>query len=98
MTSIYPLVQFVDAPDPSATVRFDFNARGTWADDEVRPNHDGFSIGVPQLIGEPDSVAVEYDLRTLSFSLMVAGSRLVALRAQRDLAREILRPSNWLMF
>lgn len=94
----YPLVRFVASPDVSAAVRFDFNAAGTWADDDVWPDHDGFSLGVPELEGDPDGVGVEFGLRELSFNFVVRGSDQAAAKVLSALSREILRATNWLMF
>lgn len=89
----YPLVRLVDEPDPSATVRFDFNAVPlTW------PDHDGFDLGAPPLLGAPDATGNEYGLRTLSFRLAVNGTEATALRLQSDLARELQRREGWLLF
>lgn len=93
----YPLVQFVSAPAETATVRFDFN-EDAWADDSSWPEHDGFSLGAPTLEGDPDGVDVQYGFRSLTFSLIVKGSRPAALARQSALAREILRQTNWLRF
>jgi hypothetical protein len=94
----YPLVRFVDAPDPAAVIRFDFNAAGTWADDETWPEHDGFSLGAPAFEGDPDAYGVEYGYRELGFNLLVDGSATLAARTMGRLSRELQRRDNWLLF
>ena len=90
----YPLVQLVDQPDLAATVRFDFNG-----DDLRWPDHDSFDLGSPPLLGDPDGVGSEYGLRALAFRLMIrGGSHAVALALQAQLARELQRNENWLLF
>lgn len=98
MTYPYPKVQFVAAPEPDAAVRFDFNAAGTWADDRTWPKHDGFSLGVPTLEGDPDAVGVEYGLRQLTFNVMVEANHATAQSIMSKLARELLRRTSWLRF
>lgn len=94
----YPLVRFVDAPDPDAVVRFDFNTAGEWADQKVWPGHDGWTLGSPVREGDPDSYNTDWGFRRASFNLIVEGTKQTAARVMSQLSRELLRRDNWLLF
>lgn len=91
----FPLVKFVAAPEVAAAVRFDCNVQTPG--DRVHVRNDGFDLGVPELVGDPDGVEVEYGLRTVSFTLRVEGPKPAALTLQSAVARELMRAENWLM-
>jgi hypothetical protein len=92
----WPLVQFVDAPTDPATVRHDFNdldVAQTWIPRE------GFSFGVPQLEGDPDSQDSDFGLRQgLQFLVYVAGPKSAAMAVKAAMTRELMRRTNWLKF
>lgn len=89
----YPMVQLVSSSEDAAVVRFDCNAEGrTW------PEHDGFTIGAPSIIGDPGAVGVEFGYRTVTFNLVISDGEAGARRVQSELARELLRNDNWLRF
>lgn len=94
---MWPRVRFVDAPEVSAGVRFDFHDRLT---ETTRTSllADDWSLGVPVLQGEADAESVQYGPRTLRFTLVVEGPKLAALAKQSAVAREMLRRDNWLLF
>jgi hypothetical protein len=80
-------------------VRFDFNTAGEWSDDETWPEHDGFSLGVPTLEGDPDAYGVQYGLRQLEFNVIISGAYSDASRLWSQLAKELVtRRTNWLLF
>src|SRR5690606_9245799 len=93
----YPKIRFVDAPEASAVVRFDFNADDPGADAATAVLADDFSLGAPTLRGEPGESGRFYDPRQMSLPVQVHGSKALALKVQQRLAREVLRPDNWLM-
>lgn len=95
MADRWPRVQFVDAPDLSANVRYDLN------DGDAGPLAEGWSLGSPALQGDPDSVGTKWLPRELSFTQAIDGS----ISEGRDvewhinaLRREMYRRSNWLLF
>lgn len=94
---MWPRVRFVDAPDVTANVRFDFHDRLTGT---ARTSllADDYSIGAPALEGDPDAEAVQYGARTLRFTLVVEGPRSAARAKQAAVAREMLRRDNWIQF
>ncbi|GAA1909418.1 hypothetical protein GCM10009737_08360 [Nocardioides lentus] len=101
----WPRVRFVDAPRPDARVRFDFY--DTDPDGDVDGGgervvtsvaDEGWSLGVPSLVGDPDGIGAVYGTRELAFTLAVEGPRTLAVAKQSELAREILRRRNWLLF
>lgn len=95
----YPVVRFVEKPEVGATELFDFNdGHGFNADADTGPLAEGYTLGTPQIEGAPDGVGVEYGMRQMSFALRIKGSRFEALRVQAQLARQVLRPRNWLLF
>lgn len=91
----YPLARVVDAPDPSATVRYDFSDEDAVAPRRVTP--EGFTLGVPTLQGDPDSVGFLYGWRKPFVPHRIKGEKRDALEALAVLSREILRYSNWLL-
>lgn len=93
--SNWPLVQFVDAPDPDAAVRYDFNAGDA---DAPRRVGDDFTLGVPTLDGDPDAVGQSWGVRSPSFTQRIKGPKAAALEALGALSRELLRPTNWVHF
>lgn len=88
----YPQVQFVAAPEDGAAVLFDFN------NDLDAAIEDGtFSLGTPEILGDPDGLGVQYGPRTIAFDLLLHGTRGAALAAQAELARTfMLRRRGWL--
>ncbi len=86
------MVQLVSSPDLDAEIRFDLNDGFSW------PDHNGFSLGAPPLLGDPGGVGAEYGFRTLSFTLIVEGDEDSALRQHSYLARQLLRDENYLRF
>lgn len=90
----YPLVRFVDAPDPTASVRYDFNRETGAAPRRVARN--GLSLGSPVLSGEPDAAGAAFGFRRPSVQQRIYGPKQDALQALSSLSRELLRPTNWL--
>ena len=90
----WPRVAFVAAPEVDAETLFDFN------DDLVLswPESEGFSLGEPELSGDPDGIGAEYGLRDLEFSLVIRAHKAEALAKQSALARQMWRRRNWLLF
>lgn len=88
----YPQVQFVAAPEDGAEVLFDFN------NDLAAAIEDGtFSLGTPEIQGDPDGLGVQYGPRTIEFDLLLHGTRGAALATQATLARTfMLRRRGWL--
>lgn len=93
----YPLLQFVSAPEVGATVRFDFNA-ALGVDSTSFYDHEGFSLGAPEMIGNPGEYGTSWGDRELTLTAFIEGSRSAALAAQTTLARELWRAENWLAF
>jgi hypothetical protein len=91
----WPLVKFVDAPEVGANVRYDFNNALAAATRSVQSD---FTLGSPTLDGEPDAIGVAYGYRQPLFTQLVKGEKSDALQALSLLSRELLRPTNWLMF
>lgn len=91
----YPLARLVDAPDPSATVRYDFNDRDAAAPRSVQ--RDSFTLGAPSLQTAVDAVSPLYGDRALGFTHFVKGAKSDALSAIAVISRELLRPSNWML-
>ena len=94
----YPIVQLVSVPESGATVRFDFNNAGAWSDTQTWPLHDGFTIGPPQLQGDPGNYGNQYGPRSLEFNLIVSGTFADAARISSRLALELGWRRNWLLF
>lgn len=92
----YPIVQFVSAPEPDATVRFDFQNADPAADAETVVLAEDFSLGAPQLMGEPGEGGRYMEPRSMFLPAQIKGAKALALRVQQRLAREVLRKDNWL--
>ena len=90
--TVYPLVQFVDSVDVSATVRLDLQAG------PVSIDADGFSLGAPSMEGDPGGIGVEDGFRKISLPAVVEGDKGEALAVLSKLAVELLRETNWLRF
>lgn len=88
----YPLVQLMASPDTGAEIFFDFNDGLSW------PEHDGFTLGAPPLLGDPGGVGADYGYRTLSFTVVVQGDEASAMRQHTELARQLVRDSMYLRF
>lgn len=88
-----PSIQFTTASsDDGGRVLFDCDGEGPgW---RTYVEHDGFTLGVPDYEGEPDSYGGQWGTRTISFTLIVEGSVKAALRQQAALARVLLRRRN----
>jgi hypothetical protein len=98
MTSAYPLVKLMTAPDTAATVLYDFNIEdGLTPLRRCRVEQDDFSVGVPALQGDPDSIFPQYGPRTVAFSVQVWGPKSYALGKVSAAARWLLRDNSWLM-
>lgn len=98
MASVYPLAKLVSAPDPAATVLYDFNIEdGSAPLRRCRVEQDGFSLGTPALQGDPDSIFPQYGSRTVSFSVQIRGPKSYALGKVSAAARWLLRDNSWLM-
>ncbi len=91
----FPLVRFVEGPDPAAAVRFDLNTKAATTKKVLG---DGFTLGVPTLEGDPHAPGVVYGDRQPMFSHIVSGTKADALAALSSLSRELLRPTNWVLF
>lgn len=89
----YPQVWFVDAPSEDSSVRLDLNSDFGLA--SLRVEHDGFSLGAPPLLGEPDSVSAALGLREPSWNQQIRGPKAAAHEVRTALSRELLRPTNW---
>lgn len=97
MASVYPLFKLTSAPDVSATVLFDFNNVDS-PSQQIYVNAGGFSIGVPSLAGDPDSIFPQYGSRTVSLGVSIVGSRAYAMGKVSVAAGLLLRDNCWLMF
>jgi len=87
------LLSFVAAPTETAAVRLDLSRPG-----EVYVRNDGFTIGKPRFDGEPGSTGVDYGYRSLNLEVTVRGTEPAARVVLQAIAREVLRPRNWLRF
>jgi hypothetical protein len=95
----YPLIKFVDRPDPAAVVRLDVNTWGVVATKDVWPTHDGFTLGAPSFEGVPGGYGGQYGPRAARFGVVIRGNRADATAAMSAIARELLREGgNWLFF
>lgn len=94
---MYPLVKFVEAPEPAAAVRYDCNRAGEEGVAARRVMAEGFSLGSPTIEGDPDAVGVTYGFRQPVFTQRVKGTKQEALAALSSLSRELLRQTNWLL-
>lgn len=90
----YPLVQLVSAPSTTATIRLDLNP----GKPTMWVRHEGFSLGAPTLLGDPDAVNVQYGNRTLQIPVSVQGTKAVAMAKQSAIARELLRSNGWIRY
>lgn len=92
----YPIVQFVDSPSTTATVRLDLN------DGVVSNVADPYSLGAPPVLADdPEAIAEQWGYRRLSFSVRISTygfQKSIALARQTALARELARRNNWLLF
>jgi hypothetical protein len=92
-----PIVQFVDSPSTTATVRYDFNVTSPTL--RCFPLHEGIDLGTPSFTGEPEGVGAIYGYRAMRLTQRIIGTRAVALARMSLLAKELLRtPNNWLRF
>lgn len=91
MASEYPSLKFVTAPDNAATVLldlFDDNPSGGAAPRSVLT--EGFSLGVPELEGDPDAIDPLYGPREVTVPVEVRGSKAQALALLSSLSRILL--------
>lgn len=88
----WPAIKFVDKPDISATVRLDLSTP------TVQVALDEFTLGVPTFDGDPEGVGVDYGYRSPLLKVRITGPKPTALLAMQALSREVLRPTNWLLF
>lgn len=94
--SDFPSIQFVSAPSQAATLRYDFNDRDATGRRAHPLGADGLDLGVPSFSGEPEGVGFDYGYRRMHLTQRIEGSRQLALAKMSLLARELLRPTNWL--
>lgn len=87
----YPLLRLVSEASPMASERFDFNDGDSWT-------VAGIDFGSPPVLGAPDSVNSEYDYRQVSFRVNMVGSENEVYARCEQLARELMRDTNYLMF
>lgn len=93
----YPLLQFVSAPESTATVRYDFNFSS--ASLRTLPLGGGdLDLGVPTYSGDPESVGAEYGYRQMQFTQRIIAAKETALARMSVLAKELLRSTNWLKY
>ena len=98
MASVYPLVKLTSGPDTSATVLHDFNSEdGNGPLRRMRVEDDGFSVGNPQLQGDPDSIFPQYGPRTIRLPMQIWGPKSYALAKVAAASRWLLRDNCWLM-
>lgn len=90
----YPAVMFVDAPSLTANVRFDCNS--DFGPATCRVEHEGFTLGAPTILGDPDAVRAALGFRTPQLPLQIRGPKAAAFDVRTALSRELLRPTNWL--
>lgn len=93
----YPVLQFVNSPASTATVRYDFNM-STAGLRTLPLGGDGLDFGVPSFSGEPEGVGGYYGYRQMRFTQRIIGSKASALGRMSLLAREMLRSTNWLRY
>jgi hypothetical protein len=91
-----PIVQFVDSPSTTATLRYDFNVSTPTL--KCYPLQEGIDLGTPSFTGEPEGVGGFYGYRSMQFRQRIVGTRAVALARMSLLAKEMLRAQNWLRF
>lgn len=91
----YPLGRLVSAPDPSATVRYDFSDHDAVAPRAIHA--DGFTLGAPSLESGPTAISPLYGYRSLAFRHEIGGEKADALAALAVLSRELLRPESWML-
>src|SRR4051794_2770990 len=91
-----PIIQFVDSPSTTAALRYDFNVSNPTL--KCFPLHEGVDLGAPSFTGEPEGVGGFYGHRQMRITQRIIGTRAVALARMSLLAKEILRPQNWLRF
>lgn len=90
-----PVLQFVDGPSSTATVRYDFNSQ-TATCRTLPLGGDGLDLGNPSYDGEPGGVGARYGYRPLRLTQRIIASKAVALARMSVLAKELLREGNWL--
>jgi hypothetical protein len=91
----YPLLQVVSAPDPAATLRYDFNIKTATYHAHLLAAG-GFDLGVPEWTGDPQGVGGSFNYRPMRFTQRIEGTRTVALARLSALAKVLLRDENWL--
>lgn len=94
----YPLVRFVDSPDKTAAVRFDFHRNDGEGGTRAWSDRAEWSWQPGTLLGEPDGTGSDYSLGRLDLTLYISGSRADALRTMSALARELQRNENYMLF
>lgn len=87
----YPIIRFV-ANAGDTVARLDLND-GIWTTD-----HEGFSLGAPELEADPLAVGALYGLRTVTLTPRITGGPATAFPELAKLSVEIQRTRNWLMF
>lgn len=92
----YPLVRLVSGPTPDAEILLDLSDMDAPA--PRAPESEGWSIGYPEIQGDPDALFVQYGLRFLEHVLQVRGTKAQALAFQSQLGRRLMRDSGWLYF
>lgn len=93
MTTLYPALRFTETPAATAIIRYRFNS----IDGKSSVLHGGFDLGNPDLEGDPDIAGVDFGLRTVTFVHRVLGTKAAAMAKHSLVARELLRPDNWLL-
>src|SRR5512139_1912571 len=87
-----PAVKFVSDPSLGATVRYDF-----WVGETSR-HVLNFDPGSPTVEATIEGVEPRIlDDREVTFTHRIVGTRATAMALLSQVARELLRPSNWLM-
>lgn len=84
----YPNLRLVTGPSEDATVLFDLCDEDAAAPRWVLA--DGFSLGAPELEGDPDAVDPLYGPRTIEATLEVQGTKSEALGLLSNLARVLV--------
>ena len=87
----HSVIRFTDGPEMSAAVRLDLQEA------PAKVGASGFSIGAPDLESDVESPTVSWGRRRIALTQHVEGPKVDAMPVMAALAREILRPRNWLM-
>ena len=90
----WPSMRFCEGPSVDSATRYDLNANGIGYDSRLIKA--GFLLGMPTLSGEPGGRGRVWSDRVLDLPLEIVGIKGHALPRLERVARELMRPENWL--